>query len=50
MGSHGDDFEITADSIGEPGFGDVQRRQLMVPHLPRTPEEDAHFSRTATEN
>src|SRR5882724_3782904 len=43
MGSHGDDFEITAIQLASLVSAMSNGGKLLVPHLPRTPEEDAHF-------
>src|SRR5438874_5310259 len=43
MGSHGDDFEITAIQLASLVTAMSNGGKLLVPHLPRTPEEDAHF-------
>ena len=43
MSSHGDDFEITAIQLAGLVSAMSNGGKLLVPHLPRTPEEDAHF-------
>ena len=43
MGSHGDDFEITAIQLADLVSAMSNGGKLLVPHAPRTPEEDAHF-------
>jgi len=43
MSSHGDDFEITAIQLASLVSAMSNGGKLLVPHLPRTPEEDAHF-------
>src|SRR6266850_3056468 len=43
MGSHGDDFEITAIQLASLVSAMSNGGKLMVPHLPRTPEEDVRF-------
>src|SRR6266852_9697983 len=43
MSSHGDDFEITLFRSASLVSAMSNGGKLLVPHLPRTPEEDAHF-------
>jgi len=43
MSSHGDDFEITAIQLASLVSAMSNGGKLLVPHLPRTSEEDAHF-------
>ncbi len=43
MGSHGDDFEITAIQLASLVSAMSNGGKLLVPHAPRTPEEDVHF-------
>jgi penicillin-binding protein 2 len=43
MSSHGDDFEITAIQLASLVSAMSNGGKLLVPHAPRTPEEDVHF-------
>jgi penicillin-binding protein 2 len=43
MSSHGDDFEITAIQLATLVSAMSNGGKLLVPHAPRTPEEDLHF-------
>jgi penicillin-binding protein 2 len=43
MGSHGDDFEITAIQLASLVSAMSNGGKLLIPHAPRTPEEDTHF-------
>lgn len=43
MSSHGDDFEITAVQLATLVSAMSNGGKLLVPHAPRTPQEDAHF-------
>jgi penicillin-binding protein 2 len=43
MSSHGDDFEITAIQLASLVSAMSNGGKLLVPHAPRTPEEDLHF-------
>lgn len=43
MSSHGDDFEVTPIQLGVLVSAIANGGKLMVPHLPRTPEENVKF-------
>ena len=43
MSSHGDDFEVTAIQLGTMVSAIANGGKLLVPHLPRSVEENAHF-------
>lgn len=45
MSSHGDDIEITAIQLANMTSAIANGGHLLVPHLPRTPEENVHFKR-----
>ena len=43
MGSHGDDFEVTPVQLASLASVFANGGTLVVPHLPRTPDENVHF-------
>src|SRR5712671_4432216 len=43
MSSHGDDFEVTAIQLASLVSAMSNGGKLLVPHVPRTPEEDSQF-------
>lgn len=43
MSSHGDDFEVTAIQLGTMVSAIANGGKLLMPHLPRSVEENAHF-------
>ena len=43
MSSHGDDFEVTPIQLATLTSAIANGGSLLVPHLPRTPEEEANF-------
>ncbi|HEX6188474.1 MAG TPA: penicillin-binding transpeptidase domain-containing protein [Pyrinomonadaceae bacterium] len=43
MSSHGDDFEVTAIQLGTMVSAIANGGKLLVPHLPRSVEENTHF-------
>ena len=43
MSSHGDDFEVTAIQLGTMVSAIANGGKLLMPHLPRTVEENSHF-------
>lgn len=43
MSSHGDDFEVTAIQLGTMVSAIANGGKLLLPHLPRSDEENAHF-------
>jgi membrane peptidoglycan carboxypeptidase len=43
MSSHGDDFEVTAIQLASLVSAMANGGKLMMPHVPRTVEENAHF-------
>jgi hypothetical protein len=45
MSSHGDDIEVTAIQLANMTSAIANGGNLLVPHLPRTPEENVHFKR-----
>lgn len=45
MSSHGDDIEVTAIQLANMASSIANGGHLLVPHLPRTPEENVHFKR-----
>jgi penicillin-binding protein 2 len=45
MSSHGDDIEVTAVQLANLVSAIANGGHLLVPHLPRTPEENVHFKR-----
>ncbi|HEV7860201.1 MAG TPA: penicillin-binding transpeptidase domain-containing protein, partial [Pyrinomonadaceae bacterium] len=45
MCSHGDDFEVTAIQLASLTSAIANGGDLLVPHLPRTPQEDIQFKR-----
>jgi penicillin-binding protein 2 len=45
MSSHGDDIEVTAIQLANMASAIANGGHLLVPHLPRTPEENVHFQR-----
>lgn len=45
MSSHGDDIEVTAIQLANMASAIANGGHLLVPHLPRTPEENVHFKR-----
>jgi membrane peptidoglycan carboxypeptidase len=45
MCSHGDDFEVTAIQLATLSSAIANGGDLLVPHLPRTPQEDLQFKR-----
>lgn len=45
MSSHGDDIEVTAVQLANMASAIANGGKLLVPHLPRTPEENDRFKR-----
>jgi membrane peptidoglycan carboxypeptidase len=45
MSSHGDDIEVTAIQLARMASAIANGGKLLVPHLPRTPEENVRFKR-----
>ena len=45
MSSHGDDIEVTPMQLANIASAIANGGQLLVPHLPRTPEENVHFQK-----
>ncbi|MCA1594185.1 MAG: hypothetical protein LC754_16475 [Acidobacteria bacterium] len=45
MSSHGDDIEITPVQLANLASTIANGGHLLVPHLPRTPEENVHFKK-----
>jgi membrane peptidoglycan carboxypeptidase len=45
MSSHGDDIEVTAIQLARLASAIANGGHLLVPHLPRTPEENVRFRR-----
>jgi penicillin-binding protein 2 len=45
MSSHGDDIEVTAIQLANLASAIGNGGHLLVPHMPRTPEEGVHFKR-----
>ncbi|HST52355.1 MAG TPA: penicillin-binding transpeptidase domain-containing protein [Pyrinomonadaceae bacterium] len=45
MSSHGDDIEVTAIQLANVAAAYANGGHLLVPHEPRTPEENLHFQR-----
>ena len=45
MSSHGDDIEVTAVQLANMASAIANGGHLLVPHLPRTPDENVHFKR-----
>jgi penicillin-binding protein 2 len=45
MSSHGDDIEVTAIQLANMASAIANGGHLLVPHLPRTPEENVRFKR-----
>lgn len=45
MSSHGDDIQVTAIQLANMASAVANGGKLLVPHLPRTPEENVHFKR-----
>ncbi len=45
MSSHGDDIEVTAVQLANLASAIANGGHLLVPHLPRTPEENVRFKR-----
>ncbi|HYH83913.1 MAG TPA: penicillin-binding transpeptidase domain-containing protein [Pyrinomonadaceae bacterium] len=45
MSSHGDDIEVTAIQLANMTSAIANGGKLLVPHLPRTPEENVNFKR-----
>ena len=45
MSSHGDDIEVTAIQLANMASAVANGGKLLVPHLPRTPEEGVRFKR-----
>jgi membrane peptidoglycan carboxypeptidase len=43
MSSHGDDFEVTAIQLGTMVSAIANGGKLLMPHLPRSVDENAHF-------
>jgi penicillin-binding protein 2 len=43
MGSHGDDFEVTPLQLANVASVFANGGTLLMPHLPRTPDENIHF-------
>jgi membrane peptidoglycan carboxypeptidase len=43
MSSHGDDIEVTAIQLANVAAAYANGGHLLVPHLPRTPQEGVHF-------
>ncbi|HZB44999.1 MAG TPA: penicillin-binding transpeptidase domain-containing protein [Pyrinomonadaceae bacterium] len=45
MSSHGDDIEVTAVQLANMASAIANGGKLLVPHLPRTPQESVNFKR-----
>lgn len=45
MSSHGDDIAVTAIQLANMASAVANGGHLLVPHMPRTPEENVHFKR-----
>ena len=45
MSSHGDDIEVTPIQLANMASAIANGGKLLVPHLPRTPQEATHFKR-----
>jgi len=45
MSSHGDDIEVTAIQLARMASAIANGGKLLIPHLPRTPEENVRFKR-----
>jgi membrane peptidoglycan carboxypeptidase len=45
MSSHGDDIEVTAIQLARMASAIANGGKLLVPHLPRTPQENVNFKR-----
>jgi penicillin-binding protein 2 len=45
MSSHGDDIEVTAVQLANLASAIANGGHLLIPHLPRTPEENVRFKR-----
>jgi penicillin-binding protein 2 len=45
MSSHGDDIEVTAIQLARLASAIANGGHLLIPHLPRTPEENVRFKR-----
>jgi membrane peptidoglycan carboxypeptidase len=45
MSSHGDDIEVTAIQLARMASAVANGGKLLVPHLPRTPQENVNFKR-----
>jgi hypothetical protein len=45
MSSHGDDIEVTAIQLARMASAIANGGKLLVPHLPRTPQENVNFQR-----
>jgi len=45
MSSHGDDIQVTAIQLANMASAVANGGKLLVPHLPRTPEENVRFQR-----
>jgi penicillin-binding protein 2 len=45
MSSHGDDIQVTAIQLANMASAVANGGHLLVPHMPRTPEEGVHFKR-----
>jgi membrane peptidoglycan carboxypeptidase len=45
MSSHGDDIEVTAIQLANVASAIANGGHLLVPHLPRTPQENVRFNR-----
>ncbi|MDT5263094.1 MAG: penicillin-binding protein 2 [Acidobacteriota bacterium] len=45
MSSHGDDIEVTAIQLARLTSAIANGGQLLIPHMPRTPEENVRFKR-----
>ena len=45
MSSHGDDIQVTAIQLANMASAVANGGKLLVPHLPRTPEENVRFKR-----
>jgi membrane peptidoglycan carboxypeptidase len=50
MSSHGDDIEVTAIQLARLTSAIANGGQLLIPHLPRTPEENDRFKREVKRN
>lgn len=50
MSSHGDDIEVTAIQLARMASAIGNGGKLLIPHLPRTPQENVNFKREVKRN